>query len=510
MDKYRSRQRPVLTPGLDYHALGLARRRCQRIRAVEALLEEGFPYSKKLTTHTSCVNALAFSSGDGRFLASGGDDLNIHMWDLHENESHTPSGLRSPSSSFSGPRGNIFVLSFSAHNRFLFSGGTDDTVLKFDATQLERSLGPHVPASPAQMFSQHSDSIRAIAPHAVQDDIFLSGSEDGRILLHDARTATGRVRAQDTLQLAAEVTGVQFHPVVDNIFATSDSHGRVCLRDMRMAFGPLTWRTGQGVVHTYNTKLSRRSTPYLSNPEASSIVFNRDGSQLSVTMLHYLPTIYSLMDPHPVAVCSGQNLPSGTPVPAGETTYSNSCTMKHGSFGGPGLDADTMYGAGSDDFRAYVWALPSPTELVAQRTVISHQDWYSGEHPGVVAFAEHLTGPRYVPAQLTTPRARLGGHSSIVNTVLLHPHLMLAATAGVEADVLLHGATATVMDGMQRTETQTREIGQTDGYWVDVQRDTIRLFDRFLLVEGGADVFDVRHWTAESEDENDSDLSEDT
>jgi hypothetical protein len=75
-----------------------------------------------------------------------------------------------------------------------------------------------------------------------------------------------------------------------------------------------------------------------------------------------------------------------------------------------------------------------------------------------------------------------------VNTVLLHPHLMLAATAGVEADVLLHGATATVMDGMQRTETQTREIGQTwpeededlgqDGYWVDVQRDTIRLFDR--------------------------------
>lgn len=83
--------------------------------------------------------------------------------------------------------------SFNFFDSFFLSGGTDDTVLKFDATQLERSLGPHVPASPAQMFSQHEvrssqfiythkphdsfmqDSIRAIAPHAVQDDIFLSG-----------------------------------------------------------------------------------------------------------------------------------------------------------------------------------------------------------------------------------------------------------------------------------------------------------------------------------------------
>lgn len=32
-----------------------------------------FRLSRPLLGHTSCVNALGFSNGDGRFLASGGD-----------------------------------------------------------------------------------------------------------------------------------------------------------------------------------------------------------------------------------------------------------------------------------------------------------------------------------------------------------------------------------------------------------------------------------------------------
>ncbi|KAJ6611391.1 WD40-repeat-containing domain protein, partial [Mycena sp. CBHHK59/15] len=509
VNHFSSRRRPILVPDLRNHAPALTRPKYRRNQAVQVLLETGFPFSRKLSAHTSCVNALAFSSVDGRFLASGGDDLNIHMWDLHE------EAVSTPSSSFHGPRGNIFVLSFSAHNRYLFSGGTDDVVLKFDATQLERRLTPETRRSPEHMFHEHDDSIRAIAPHAAQDEIFLSGSEDGRILLHDGRSA---VRAQDTIQLAGEVTGVQFHPVMEHIFATSDSK-RVCLRDLRMAFGPRTQRTQDGVVQIYNTKLSRRALPHISSPEASSIVFNKDGSHLAVTMLHYFPTIYALMDPHPVAVCSAPNLPDGTPVPPGERTYANSCTMKHGTFGGPGLDADVLYAAGSDDFRAYVWALPSPAELTAQRTVISSAEWSAGEHAGVVAFAEHPTGSRYVPAQLDTPLARLGGHQSIVNTVLVHPRMLLAVTAGVEAGVVLHGATDGLLDGMRRTGGATRAVGgpwvpdaedgEVEGgeeMWVEVQRDTIRLFDHILQHEGDADVFAVRLWAAGSEGSESSEL----
>jgi len=57
-------------------------------------------------------------------------------------------------------------------------------------------------------------------------------------------------RAQGTLQLSAEVTGVQYHPRMENIFVTSDSNGRVCLRDARMAFGPLNQRNNGGIVRT--------------------------------------------------------------------------------------------------------------------------------------------------------------------------------------------------------------------------------------------------------------------
>ena len=45
-------------------------------------------------------------------------------------------------------------------------------------------------------------------------------------------------------------------------------------------------------------------------------------------MKHYLPTIYAIMDPDPLAVLSGRNLPDGALVPDGERTYTNSCTIK--------------------------------------------------------------------------------------------------------------------------------------------------------------------------------------
>jgi WD repeat-containing protein 22 len=43
---------------------------------------------------------------------------------------------------------------------------------------------------------------------------------------------------------------------------------------------------------------------------------------------HWLPTIYSLSDPYPVAICSGRNLPDGSPSPPDARTFSDSTTMK--------------------------------------------------------------------------------------------------------------------------------------------------------------------------------------
>jgi len=46
--------------------------------------------SRKLVGHTSCVNAVNFSQKGGRWLASGGDDLRVLIWDMHETEIKPP------------------------------------------------------------------------------------------------------------------------------------------------------------------------------------------------------------------------------------------------------------------------------------------------------------------------------------------------------------------------------------------------------------------------------------
>ncbi|KAF8895628.1 WD40-repeat-containing domain protein [Infundibulicybe gibba] len=491
-----------------------------RSEMLASMLARGFPYSSKLTAHTSCVNALTFSSGDGRFLASGGDDLNILLWDFHQDDVKTPSYC------FHGPRGNVFTLAFSAHNRFLLSGGTDETVLKYDIGRMDSAPG-HQSQSHYHSFKEHKDSIRSITCHPFQDEVFMSASEDGRIIRRDGRVGVHSTRAQDTLQLTTEVTGVQYHPQMEHIFVTSESRGDVCLRDSRMTFGPLSSRTGQGVVCKYTTLLTRGpSLPSLCNPESSSVTFDREGSMIAVTMQHYLPTLYALTDPQPVAICSGRNLPDGTPVSAADTTYSNSCTMKHGSFGGPGLDRDSFYAAGSDDFRGYIWGIPTLSNLLSKRREVSADRWIDQDR-SQTAFTTGTWKPRYIPIELGTPLCRLTGHKSIVNTILFHPHLLHVVTSGIEKSVTLHSPTASspCARGMQRTSTDVRRVSpdsreDQDIYFRalthgaemmeddsdDSEQNTIRMFDYILREEGEADVFSMRKFFPDSDSEEEQDV----
>lgn len=93
----------------------------------EALRNEGFHYSTVLRAHTSCVNALAISRAEGRYLASGGDDLCIRLWDLTQDLNSVK-----PCATFLGPRGNIFDLSWSSDNSYLLASGVDGRVYKYD------------------------------------------------------------------------------------------------------------------------------------------------------------------------------------------------------------------------------------------------------------------------------------------------------------------------------------------------------------------------------------------
>ena len=55
--------------------------------------------------------------------------------------------------------------------------------------------------------------------------------------------------------------------------------------------------------------------------------------------------------------------------------------IKHGSFGGPGLETDDLYASGSDDFRGYVWKIPPLSVLEEQRKVFSINEWDNYQPP---------------------------------------------------------------------------------------------------------------------------------
>ncbi|KAG1742300.1 WD40 repeat-like protein [Suillus paluster] len=424
---------------------------------------------KNLIAHKSCVNYLAFSKRDGRWLASAGDDFRVLMWDFGEVD------LKFPVGGFQGPVGNVLALDFSATNQYLYSGGADSVILKYDVSTL-RGVGSGRGSSFVEEYRDHDDSVRALTCHPYEDEVFLSASEDGKLVLHDGRAGDRTSAAQGILQHTAEFTGVQHHPVMEHVFATCDVHGQVCLRDTRMAFGPLSRRSNNGIVRVYNTKLSRKSASYLSNPESSSLTFDRDGESSFIGLLH---------DPHPLAICTGRNAPDGIPVSPSERTYTNSCTMKSGAFGGPGMDEDDMYGAGSDDFRAY------------------------GLRKEITApFAEGKWESRYVPFEIQTPLARLNG---VERQVILHSP---TPSSPAVQDLLPTPPTVRTLQPQDLAAERTflralfgphPTLNEGD----EGENETISLFDHILREEGEADVFTVRRWGEEDSD-SDSDSEDET
>ncbi|KIY46733.1 WD40 repeat-like protein, partial [Fistulina hepatica ATCC 64428] len=387
-------------------------------------------------------------------------DLGIQIWDFHREDMSTPI------CHLSGHRRNIFCLDFSASNRYLLSGGADDLVIRHDVSSLSIDDAHSVITDPMQVLDPHRDSIRGISGHPMNDELFLTASDDGRILRHDGREpAPSRLsfRAQDIIQLEKGATDVRFHPHMEYIFATSEDRGDLCLRDMRMAFGPAVNRTQHGVVRRYNTKISRRRDRASSYArlEVNSIAFDRQGMRLAATVTvcrffppdlvsrlnarqGFYPVIYPMNDDFPLAILTGTMLPDGTPPPPEEGRYANACTMKSSSFGGPGLDEDIYFVAGSDDFRGYVYRLPESADLIEACQHFSREEWEAQAESATVG--ESLISPFFdpsrthfvAPVDITTPFYRLTGHKSIVNTALFHPTLPHILTSGIENDIVIH------------------------------------------------------------------------
>ncbi|KZT44597.1 WD40 repeat-like protein [Sistotremastrum suecicum HHB10207 ss-3] len=304
----------------------------------------------------------------------------------------------------------------------------------------------------------HAGSIRDIAANPFNEDICLTASDDGTIIRHDWRI--GESGTPIILGPPSGFTGVRYHPASDNLIATSAASGHVALRDLRMST-----LTHSGTVMHYSTILSK-PPDRLSNPEACSISFDREGSRLAVNVLNFYPVIYGLSDPSPLAVLTADFLPDGSVIPEGERTYTNRATeLKRGSFGSLGSDDEQYYTSGSDDFRAYVWKIPPVEVLKEQRQTIDADRWKTlsedvigNVHRSLASFNAKCVHPKEGLTPCLPP------HRSIINTSLFHPTLPHIVTAGVESGILIHSPfpTAPFSQRLERTDLAVREPSEAN------------------------------------------------
>ena len=116
----------------------------------------------------SGVKAAAWSP-DGRFIASGGVDQTVHVWNAVSGE----DVLNPP---YRGHSSGLDAVAWSPNGQFIASGGEDKTVHVWNAATGKDLLSPH---------TQHTQTVRAVA-WSPDGKFIASGSEDQTVRVWDA------------------------------------------------------------------------------------------------------------------------------------------------------------------------------------------------------------------------------------------------------------------------------------------------------------------------------------
>uniref|UniRef100_A0A3Q3KB90 Ddb1 and cul4 associated factor 5 n=1 Tax=Monopterus albus TaxID=43700 RepID=A0A3Q3KB90_MONAL len=261
-------------------------------------------YKKDMLGHFGCVNAIEFSNNGGEWLVSGGDDRRVLLWHM-EKAIHA----RSKPVKLKGEHlSNIFCLAFDSTNKKVFSGGKSKE-------------------NPSDLCNKTSfSSYLSVSP--VNDNVFASSSDDGRVLIWDTREPPHG----EPFCLASYPSAfhsVMFNPVEPRLLATANSKEGVGLWDIRKPRSSLL---------RYGGSMSLQS--------AMSVRFNSTGTQLLALRRRLPPVLYELHSRLPSFQFDNQG-------------YFNSCTMKSCCFAG---DKDQYILSGSDDFNLYMWKIPKDPE----------------------------------------------------------------------------------------------------------------------------------------------------
>ncbi|KAH9447997.1 hypothetical protein MJO28_011549 [Puccinia striiformis f. sp. tritici] len=394
------------------------------------LIEPSYPYSFDLLAHHGCVNAICFSKTEqGRWLASGGDDKKVILWDFFSDFDQI-----SPVAAFDGPAANVFSIDFSANGNWLVASGLDSRIFVYD---LNRPSGPSSgqtssPQSAVSILTPHTESCRKVTCHPHESNYLLSAAEDGQVFRHDLRTPEEASNAA-LLEARAQYTDLCWNPVSPDLFLASTNH-TIKLYDRRK-LGPNPITNVNNCLVSYTTNLIKPKPLFrIGHPEISSVTIDPTGQLLGVMMSKWYPTIWSLNDPHPLAVLKSE--PTSNGDTQSEGGFRDVCTIKHGGFSNNVHSDSTYFAGGSDDFRCYGWKLPSISEMESQRYEVDKlSDWLGESTMDTCAYGNKTIT---VPMTISKPSFKLHGHRSIANSLVFHPNLPLICTSGVEKLVKVH------------------------------------------------------------------------
>ncbi|KAI1895253.1 hypothetical protein AGOR_G00104400 [Albula goreensis] len=310
-------------------------------------------YKKDMLGHFGCVNAIEFSNNGGEWLVSGGDDRRVLLWHMEKAIHSRSKPLKLKGEHLS----NIFCLAFDSTNKRVFSGGNDEQVILHDVERGE-TLNVFL----------HDDAVYGLSVSPVNDNVFASSSDDGRVLIWDTREPP-HGEPFCLANYPSAFHSVMFNPAEPRLLATANSKEGVGLWDIRKPRSSLL---------RYGGSLSLQS--------AMSVRFNSTGTQLLALRRRLPPVLYELHSRLPSFQFDNQG-------------YFNSCTMKSCCFAG---DRDQYILSGSDDFNLYMWRIPKDPEAGG---------------PGRVVNGAFMV---------------LKGHRSIVNQVRFNPHTYMICSSGVE------------------------------------------------------------------------------
>ncbi|XP_039598220.1 DDB1- and CUL4-associated factor 5 [Polypterus senegalus] len=310
-------------------------------------------YKKDMMGHFGCVNAIEFSNNGGEWLVSGGDDRRVLLWHMEKaiHSQAKPVKLKGEHLS------NIFCLAFDSTNKRIFSAGNDEQVILHDVERGE-TLNVFL----------HEDAVYGLSVSPINDNVFASSSDDGRVLIWDTREPP-HGEPFCLANYPSAFHSVMFNPVEPRLLATANSKEGVGLWDIRKPRSSLL---------RYGGNLSLQS--------AMSVRFNSTGTQLLALRRRLPPVLYELHSRLPIFQFDNQG-------------YFNSCTMKSCCFAG---DHDQYILSGSDDFNLYMWKIPKDPEAGG---------------PGRVVNGAFMV---------------LKGHRSIVNQVRFNPYTYMICSSGVE------------------------------------------------------------------------------